>query len=124
MAKEKFEEALNKLEKIVSRLEKGDIPLEESLKLFEEGIRLSRFCNQRLDEAEKRVEILVKDRGMIRAQPFAPSANSGQFPSSGAGQVSSIESEGGASKSSNQEDFREARDLFPEGDESGNAKGG
>ena len=62
MAKEKFEEALNKLEKIVSKLEKGDIPLEESLKLFEEGIRLSRFCNQKLDEAEKRVEILLKDR--------------------------------------------------------------
>ena len=62
MPKEKFEDALNKLEKIVSKLEEGDIPLEESLKLFEEGIRLSRFCNQKLDEAEKKVEILLKGR--------------------------------------------------------------
>jgi exodeoxyribonuclease VII small subunit len=72
MPKEKFEEALNKLEKIVSKLEEGDIPLEESLKLFEEGIRLSRFCNQKLDEAEKKVEILLKDKnGAVRPRPFA-----------------------------------------------------
>jgi len=79
MAKERFEDALNKLEKIVSRLEEGDISLEESLKLFEEGIRLSRFCNQKLDEAEKRVEILLKDKeGSLKPQPFDPSVNSGQ----------------------------------------------
>ncbi len=84
MAKEKFEEAMNKLEKIVSKLEKGDIPLEESLKLFEEGIRLSRFCNQKLDEAEKRVEILLKDKeGVLKPQPFDPSTGSGQDPSTG-----------------------------------------
>jgi exodeoxyribonuclease VII small subunit len=78
MAKEKFEEALNKLEKIVSKLEKGDIPLEESLKFFEEGIRLSRLCNQKLDDAEKRVEILLKDKeGVLKPQPFDPPINSG-----------------------------------------------
>jgi len=82
MPKEKFEDALNKLEKIVSKLEEGDIPLEESLKLFEEGIRLSQFCNQKLDEAEKKVEILLKDKnGMIKAHPFDPSLNSGQTSS-------------------------------------------
>jgi len=82
MAKERFEDALNKLEKIVSKLEDGDIPLEESLKLFEEGIRLSRLCNQKLEEAEKRVEILMKGRdGMMKAQAFGPSAGSGQAPS-------------------------------------------
>ena len=82
MAKERFEDALNKLEKIVSQLEKGDISLDESLKLFEEGIRLSRFCSQKLDEAEKRVEILLKDEdGGLKAQPFAPSMNSGHVPS-------------------------------------------
>jgi exodeoxyribonuclease VII small subunit len=87
MAKEKFEEALNKLEKIVSKLEKGDIPLEESLKLFEEGIRFSRLCNQKLDEAEKRVEVLLKDReGVLRPQPFDPSMNSGQVPLTNSGQ--------------------------------------
>lgn len=82
MPKEKFEDALNKLEKIVSKLEDGEIPLEESLKLFEEGIRLSRFCNQKLDEAEKKVEILLKGKdGLFKAYPFdpehAPSMNSG-----------------------------------------------
>jgi len=76
MAKEKFEDALNKLEKIVSQLEEGDISLEESLKLFEEGIRLSRLCNQKLDEAEKRVEILLKDKeGVLRPQRFDLSTN-------------------------------------------------
>jgi exodeoxyribonuclease VII small subunit len=79
MPKERFEDALTKLEKMVSRLEEGDISLEESLKLFEEGIRLSRFCNQKLDEAEKRVEILLKDKeGILKPQPFDPSVNSGQ----------------------------------------------
>ncbi len=79
MAKEKFEEALNKLEKIVSTLEKGDIPLDESLKLFEEGVRLSRFCNQKLDEAEKRVEILLRDKeGLFKSHPFDPSNESGR----------------------------------------------
>ena len=79
MSKEKFEDALNKLEKIVSKLEEGDIPLEESLKLFEEGIRLSRVCNQKLDEAEKKVEILLKGKdGTIKAFPFDPSTNLGK----------------------------------------------
>ncbi len=77
MPKDRFEDAMNKLEKIVSKLEEGDIPLEESLKLFEEGIRLSRFCNQKLDEAEKRVEILMKGKdGTLKPQPFKPSGNS------------------------------------------------
>jgi exodeoxyribonuclease VII small subunit len=88
MAKERFEDALNKLEKIVSKLEEGEIPLEESLKLFEEGIRLSRFCNQKLDEAEKKVEILLKSKeGDLRPHPFDPSASSGQDPSMNSGQV-------------------------------------
>ncbi len=82
MVKERFEDALNKLEKIVSKLEDGDIPLEESLKLFEEGIRLSRLCNQKLEEAEKKVEILMKGKnGAIKPQPFDPSTGSGQHSS-------------------------------------------
>lgn len=82
MPKEGFEDALNKLEKIVSKLEDGDIPLEESLKLFEEGIRLSRFCNQKLDEAEKKVEILLKGKnGVLKPRPFESLINSGQTPS-------------------------------------------
>jgi exodeoxyribonuclease VII small subunit len=79
MPKEKFGDAVNKLEKIVSKLEEEDIPLEESLKLFEEGIRLSRFCNQKLDEAEKKVEILLKDKdGVLKTRSFDSSINSGK----------------------------------------------
>jgi exodeoxyribonuclease VII small subunit len=92
MPKERFEDALNKLEKIVSKLEEGDIPLEESLKLFEEGIRLSRFCNQKLDEAEKKVEILLKGKdGLLKPQPFDPSINSGKTPLDNSGEAISEE---------------------------------
>jgi exodeoxyribonuclease VII small subunit len=94
MVKERFEDALNKLEKIVSKLEDGDIPLEESLKLFEEGIRISRLCNQKLEEAEKKVEFLMKGKnGVIKPQPFDPSESSGQVPSTGSGQDPSEESD-------------------------------
>jgi exodeoxyribonuclease VII small subunit len=94
MPKERFEDALNKLEKIVSKLEGGDIPLEESLKLFEEGIRLSGICNQKLDEAEKKVEILLKGKnGVLKPQPFDPSINSGQTPSVNSGEAISEEGE-------------------------------
>jgi exodeoxyribonuclease VII small subunit len=56
-----FENALKKLDEIVQRLEKGELPLEESLKLYEEGIRLSRLCHAKLDEAQGRIEMLIKD---------------------------------------------------------------
>jgi exodeoxyribonuclease VII small subunit len=55
-----FEEALDRLEKIVSQMESGDMKLEESLKLFEEGIALTKVCHQRLDEVEKKVKQLLK----------------------------------------------------------------
>lgn len=71
MAEKKFEAALARLEEIVKELEQGDLPLEQSLKLFEEGIKLSRICNRRLEDAERRVEILLKDdAGKIVAQSF------------------------------------------------------
>ena len=71
MAEIKFEKALARLEEIVQKLEKGDLPLEQSLKLFEEGIRLSRICNTRLEEVERKVEILLKDKaGNMTANPF------------------------------------------------------
>ena len=56
-----FEASLEELEKIVRRLEDGDLPLEESLKLFEKGVRLARECQERLNQAERRIEILLKD---------------------------------------------------------------
>jgi exodeoxyribonuclease VII small subunit len=71
MAEKNFEAALARLEEIVKKLETGDLPLEQSLKLFEEGVKLSRLCNKRLEEAERKVEILLKDKeGNIVAQPF------------------------------------------------------
>ena len=56
-----FEASLNELERIVNQLEDGDLSLEESLKLFEEGVKLSRECQQRLAQAERRIEVLLKD---------------------------------------------------------------
>jgi exodeoxyribonuclease VII small subunit len=71
MAEKKFESALARLEEIVQQLEQGDLSLEQSLKLFEEGIKLSRICNTRLEEAERKVEILLKDKaGSLKAQLF------------------------------------------------------
>lgn len=72
MAEQKFEEAFQKLEAIVKKLEEGNLSLEEALKAFEEGVRLSRLCSKKLDEAEKKVEILLKDSdGRLSAKPFA-----------------------------------------------------
>lgn len=66
-----FEKALARLENIVTDLEKGELALEEALKLFEEGVNISRFCNAKLDEAERKVEILLKnDKGQLTEQPF------------------------------------------------------
>jgi exodeoxyribonuclease VII small subunit len=71
MAEKKFEDALARLEEIVKELESGDLSLDLSLKLFEEGVKLSRICNKRLEEAERRVEVLLKDKaGIVTAQPF------------------------------------------------------
>jgi exodeoxyribonuclease VII small subunit len=59
--KKSFESSLKELEKIVEQLEAGDLPLERSLELFEQGVKLSRDCQKRLDEAERKVEVLLKD---------------------------------------------------------------
>jgi exodeoxyribonuclease VII small subunit len=72
MAEKKFETALTRLEEIVQELEKGELPLEQSLKLFEEGVKLARICMSRLEDAERKVEILLKDKaGNLIKQPFA-----------------------------------------------------
>jgi exodeoxyribonuclease VII small subunit len=66
-----FETSLKELEKIVRRLENGDLPLEESLKLFEDGVKLARECQERLNQAERRIEILLKDEnGNPALQPI------------------------------------------------------
>lgn len=71
MASLKFEEALSRLEEAVKSLEKGDLPLEDSLKVFEEGIRLSKSCLKILEEAEKKVEVLIQDKeGRKKGRPL------------------------------------------------------
>lgn len=59
--KQTFESSLQELEKVVRGLEEGDLPLEDSLKLFEDGVKLSRECQERLNQAERRIEVLLKD---------------------------------------------------------------
>lgn len=68
---EKFEDALKNLEKIVEKLERGDMPLEDALEAFTEGIRLVKFCHDKLEEAENKVETLLKNQqGEWCAVPF------------------------------------------------------
>ena len=71
MAIEKFETSLQKLEEVVRRLEGGSLSLEDSLKAFEEGVKHSSFCAKKLDEAERRVEVLLKRKdGTFTREPF------------------------------------------------------
>ena len=66
-----FEEALKRLEGIVAYLEEGEKTLEESLRLFEEGMKLAKLCSKRLEEAERKVEILKRqENGKLKAEPF------------------------------------------------------
>ena len=66
----KFEECIQRLEKIVQELEQSEVPLERSLTLFEEGMQLSASCRKELEEAEGKVEILLKQNGKLQAEPF------------------------------------------------------
>ncbi len=71
MAETKFEDALKKLEKIVGDLEKGDLSLDEALKKYQEGIELSRLCSQRLENAKKKIDVLVKNKkGEFELKPL------------------------------------------------------
>lgn len=66
----KFEECLQRLEVIVKEMERGDLPLEQSLKLFEEGVELSGSCRKELEEAEGKIEILIKQDGILQPEIF------------------------------------------------------
>lgn len=67
-----FEEGLQQLEGIVKEMESGDLPLERSLELFEKGMKLSEVCRKQLEEAETRVEILIKRAGQVTPESFSP----------------------------------------------------
>jgi exodeoxyribonuclease VII small subunit len=69
---ESFETSLDELEKVVKELEAGDLPLERSLELFERGMGLSEACRKQLEEAETRVEMLIRNEGKLTAEPFRP----------------------------------------------------
>jgi exodeoxyribonuclease VII small subunit len=69
---ESFESCLDQLEKVVKELEGGDLQLERSLELFEKGMALSEICRKQLEEAETRIEMLIRKDGKIQAEPFSP----------------------------------------------------
>jgi len=71
-AEASFESCLDELEKVVKALEAGDLPLERAIELFERGMSLSDTCRKQLEEAETRVEMLIRREGKIQAEPFRP----------------------------------------------------
>jgi exodeoxyribonuclease VII small subunit len=73
MVQKTFEQSLKQLERVVQELEDGDLPLEKAIKKFEEGVELTKFCSQKLDETEKKISILLKNaEGQIAEKPFVP----------------------------------------------------
>jgi exodeoxyribonuclease VII small subunit len=70
MAKKTFESALAKLESITSELEDGNLSLEVSLKKFDEGIKLAEFCNEKLEESQQKVDLLLQKNGTLTTVPF------------------------------------------------------
>jgi len=76
MAKQTFEKAMDQLEQIVQKLETGELSLEDSIKKFEEGVKLSNYCYKKLDETEKKVTLLLKSQeGQIFEEPFDPESS-------------------------------------------------
>lgn len=67
-----FEQAMERLEAIVSKLESGDVPLEAAIELFQEGMSLSRLCGQKLEQVEQRIEMLVEGESGLGRKPFTP----------------------------------------------------
>ena len=71
MPKQSFEKSMEQLEQIVQDLESGDLPLEKAIKQFEEGIRLSKYCSKKLDETEKKINLLIQEMdGTVSEKPF------------------------------------------------------
>lgn len=67
-----FEAAMEQLESIVSRLESGDVPLEQAIELFQQGMKLSHLCSGKLDQVERKIEMLVEENGAYGKKPLAP----------------------------------------------------
>lgn len=71
MPEVKFEKALERLSKIVDDLESGNLSLDDSLKVYEEGVKLIKLCTKKLNEAQKKIEILVKEESKLVTKPFS-----------------------------------------------------
>lgn len=67
-----FEEAMDKLERIVTQLENGDVPLEKAIELFQEGMQLSHLCGRKLEQVERKIEVLMEENGSFAKKPFHP----------------------------------------------------
>ena len=78
MAKKSFEQSLKQLEQIVHEMESGELPLEQAIRKFEEGIELSKFCAQKLEETERKITLLMQVGGALVEKPFAPAGEDGQ----------------------------------------------
>jgi len=72
-----FEQAMEQLEAIVSRLEGGDVPLEQAIDLFQQGMKLSQLCNAKLDQVERKIEMLVEENGNFEKKPFVAGTDEG-----------------------------------------------
>lgn len=72
-----FEQAMEQLEAIVSRLEGGDVPLEQAIELFQQGMKLSQLCNAKLDQVERKIEMLVEENGNFEKKPFVAGTDEG-----------------------------------------------
>jgi exodeoxyribonuclease VII small subunit len=79
MAKKSFEQSLKQLEQIVHELESGELPLEQAIRKFEEGIELSKFCAEKLEETERKITLLMQaDPAAVVEKPFTPAGENGQ----------------------------------------------
>lgn len=67
-----FEQAMEQLELIVAKLESGDVPLEQAIELFQEGMKLSQLCGQKLEQVERKIEVLLEQEGGMVRKPFNP----------------------------------------------------
>ncbi len=77
MAKKTFEDSLARLEEITRQLEDGEISLDQSLKIFDEGVKLARFCQEKLESAQQKVDLLLKKDGVLTPAPFSDQADDG-----------------------------------------------
>jgi len=70
MTTQTFEDSIEQLEKIVALLQSGDLPLDKALELFEQGVHLSRQCQSQLEAAERKVDVLLREKGELKTAPF------------------------------------------------------